>query len=579
MELSTLEKMIAVASGLKPADLVIKNCQIVDVFNQQIISGDLAITAGKIVGVGEKYSGIEEYDAKGKYVTPAFIEGHIHIESSYLSPEEFGRVVVPLGTGTVIADPHEIANVCGVQGVTYMLEAARHTVLDVQLMLPSCVPATCFEHNGAVLSAQEIETLLKREGVLGLGEMMNYTGVTKGDSEVLHKILAALKQGKVVDGHAPFLTGKALNAYATAGIHTDHECSTLAEMQERLRLGMYVQLRNGAACKNLVPLLAGVTTANFRRCLLCSDDIHPQNILQQGHINADVMTCIKEGIPPLQAITMATLNGAECYGMQDRGALAPSRRADICLWESLEDLTCPEMVWLEGVAVAEKGKYLPQVLPADITPVTNTMVVKDYSPEKLKLSLKTKQVRTIDIIPGEIITEQGQAEILLDAQGDFSYNPQEDLVKVAVIERHKGVGTVGLGLLRNFGLKRGAIAVTVAHDSHNIIVAGTNNSDMDVAVQRIIAMQGGIVLVVEGNSLAEMPLPIAGLMSNKRVEEVARTLADIHAKAHAVLGISKQVDPLMTLSFMALPVIPHLKLTDEGLFDVDKFSLVDMEIK
>lgn len=579
MSVAELEKKIAWALGEEQTDLVIKNCRMVDVYNHKIQEGSVAISKGKIVGLGEGYVGREEYDAKGRYLVPAFIESHIHIESSYLSPEEFAKVVVPLGTGTIIADPHEIANVCGAKGIKYMAKAAAQTPLDVKLMLPSCVPATNFEHSGATLDADEVKRLLEEESVWGLGEMMNYPGLLHKEQDTLQKIEAALSLGKIIDGHAPFLTKQELVAYASSGIKTDHECSTVGELTERISLGMYVQLRNGAACSNLKPLLKGVTAANYRRCLLCSDDIHPQNILHRGHINADVKICIEEGLTPFQAISMATLNVAECYKLKDRGALAPGLRADFCLWEDLTLQGAPHKVWLAGKLVAQDGTYLPETVKASIEDVANTMHVKGYELEKLKLKLTQKKVRTIKILPGEVITECGSATIATDAAGDFLFNPHQDIVKIAVLERHKGLGTVGVGLLENFTLKRGALAVTVAHDSHNLIVTGTNNADMDLAVRTLLEMGGGICLVLHNEVIAKLPLPLAGLMSTLSAQEVEAALEEIHALCHKELGIGFGVDPLITLSFMALPVIPHLKITDQGLFDVDKFSFCELELQ
>ena len=577
MELNELQELIAVAAQQKKADLLIKNCQWVDVYSQEIKKGDIAIYKDKIAGVGENYSGVEEYDAKGMYVTPSFIEGHVHIESSYLSPEEFARMVVPLGTGTVIADPHEIANVCGVAGIKYMLAAAQNTALDIKFMVPSCVPSTPFEHSGANITAEDIAALLPQQGILGLGEVMNYPGVVQGEKTTLEKILVTSKRKMVIDGHSPCLAGAGLAAYSAAGIHTDHECSTVREMLERITMGMYVQLRNGSAGRNLRTLVKGVNINNFRRCLLCSDDIHPQDVLVRGYINGGVRFCIEEGLTPVQAITMATLNAAECYGLTDRGALAPGKRADFTLWPDLQSFDIPVSVWFKGKQVAREGKYLPYLPKTPIASVRNSMHVANYSVDKLRLHLTTNKVRTIDIIPGEIVTLQGEATVKLDAEGDFVFNPQQDLIKLAVVERHHGLGTVGLGLLKNFGLKQGAIAVSVAHDSHNIIVAGVSNVDMDRAVQELIKIEGGIAIVLNGKVVISLPLPIAGLMSEKGADQVQKELENVHHLAHSVLGVSQQVDPLMTLSFMALPVIPHIKLTDEGLFDVDKFAFVKME--
>jgi len=577
MKFNELQELIAVAAKQKKADLVIKNCQWVDVYNQQINTGDIAIYKDKIAGIGKGYSGVEEYDAEGMYATPSFIEGHVHIESSYLSPEEFARMVVPLGTGTIMADPHEITNVCGLTGIKYMMDAAKNTALDVRFMIPSCVPSTPFEHSGATITSEDIAKLLPKKEVQGLAEVMNYPAVVQGDLDTLKKIQATRQEKLVIDGHSPCLTGEGLAAYKAAGISTDHECSSLEEMHERIAMGFYVLLRNGSAGRNLRTLVKGVTNNNFRRCLLCSDDIHPQDVFTRGYINGDVRLCIEEGIAPLQAITLATLNPAECYRLSDRGALVPGKRADICLWPDLKSFDVPNCVWSRGQLVAKGGKYLPYLAKTPIDPVRNTMNVGKFSVDKLKLHLKSHKVRTIDVIPGEIVTEKGEATIKLDAKGDFVFDPSQDLAKLAVIERHHGLGTVGLALLKNFGLKRGAIAVSVAHDSHNIIVLGTNNKDMSKAVRKLIKIEGGLAIALDGKIQISLPLPIAGLMSEKRADQVQKELEKVHQLAHSVLGVGHQIDPIMTLSFMSLPVIPHIKLTDEGLFDVDKFHFINME--
>ncbi|MDD3395658.1 MAG: adenine deaminase [Acidaminococcaceae bacterium] len=573
----SLQKLIQVARGLLPADLVLKNCKIVDVYNQKLIYGDIAIVDGIIAGVGGDYEGESIIDAQGQYALPGLIEGHIHIESSYLTPEEFGHLVVPLGTTTIIADPHEIVNVAGLKGLDYMLRAAEETVLDIKYMLPSCVPATPFEHAGAIVNAADMEQPLKKSQIIGLGEFMNYPGVLTAEPEVLRKLEAAKRAGKLIDGHCPGLLGKDLMAYAAVGIHTEHECSTIEEMTARLALGMYVMLRNGSACHNLRNLLPGVTAKNLRRCLLCSDDLHAKTIFDKGHLNASLRLCVKEGMNPLEAITMATLNAAECFRLYDRGALAPGLRADIALWPDLKEFRYPSSVYIEGKQVAQAGHYSLPFKRAAIESVNNSVYLQNFTENKLCLHLKGNKVRTIKVLPGEVVTEKGLAVVNSNAEGDFVYNPQKNIVKVAVVERHQHTGNVGVALLQGFGLKRGAIAVSVAHDSHNIIVAGVSNSDMFKAIEEIKNIQGGIAIVLDGHVLSSMPLPVGGIMSDQSGIWVEEQLQHIHVVAHQKLGIEPGIDPVMTLSFMSLPVIPKLKLTDMGLFDVEKFEFITVE--
>lgn len=376
MKKEELKKLIDTAAGRIPADLVIKNAKIVNVFSGKIQEGDVAVSGGQIAGIGE-YDGEEVVDAAGKYVVPGFIDSHIHIESAYVSPEEIGRLLVPHGGTTIIADPHEIVNVCGITGLDYMMEAAKGTALDVKYVLPSCVPATPVEHSGAEINAPEMEEPIKREGILGLGEFMNFPGVINADDSVLDKLMVAKNEGKIIDGHGPGITGKELNAYAAARILADHECSTVEEMEDRLERGMYILLRQGSACHNLRPLLKGVTPENSRRCLLCSDDRQPKTILHEGHLDNHLRICVEEGLDAVTAIRMATLNAAECFGLTDRGAVAPGYRADLVLLDDLKDFGV-EKVWIEGQLVADQGSYLPEIHVHDISSVKGSVVVKDF---------------------------------------------------------------------------------------------------------------------------------------------------------------------------------------------------------
>ena len=575
MEKQELEKMIDVAMSRKSADLVIKNCKVIDVYSGTISIGDIAISDGMIAGVGT-YDGPHTIDAGGAYAAPGFIDSHIHIESSYVTPEEIGRLLVPCGATTIIADPHEIVNVCGIKGMNYMLDASEETALDIKYMLPSCVPATPFEHSGAVIDAAAMAEPLKDERIIGLGEFMNYPGVIAAADSDLDKIMAAKCAGKLIDGHSPRVSGKELNAYAAAQIHTDHECATVEEMEERIARGIYVLMRQGSACHDLVNLLKGVTPFNSRRCLLCSDDRQPKTILELGHLDDHLRICVREGIDPMTALRMATLNAAECFRLYDRGAIAPGLRADIVLLHNLDDFYVKQ-VFIKGRLVAADGRYLLPVKRVDSGPVQNSFHVKDFSENKLKLNLKGDKVHVIDILPGGVVTGKGTAEIRRDSNGDFVHNPEEDIVKVAVVERHQGTGNVAVSLLRGYGIKEGAVALSIAHDSHNIIVVGTSDSDMTYAVEQLIAQNGGIILVKRGEVKEAMPMPIGGIMSDQSGEYVERSLIRIHEAASSELGISDSVEPVMTLCFMSLAVIPELKLTDMGLFDVTKFQFISLE--
>lgn len=570
-----LKKLIDVAAGRAPAELVIKNCQVVDVYNATVIKGDIAACEGLIAGVGQ-YTGEREINANGLYAAPGFIDSHIHIESSYVSPEEFGRLVVPHGTTTIISDPHEITNVCGLAGLEYMIAASRGTALDILLMLPSCVPATPFEHAGATLAARDMETVIRRDEILGLGEFMNFPGVVGADSGVLDKLMAAINSNKIIDGHSPGLAGNALNAYASAGIHTDHECSTVEEMQDRIARGMYVLMRQGSACHNLAALLKALTPRNSRRCLLCSDDCQPKTILSDGHIDNHLRLCVRAGIDPIAAIQMASLNAAECYGLKDRGAIAPGLRADIVLLNNLADFAAVK-VFIAGREAAADGKYLPPVIRHDISATKGRFRVRDFSEDRLKLTIRSGKAHVITMIPGGVVTANETAEITRDENGAFVYDPGRDIVKIAVVERHHNTGNVAVALLKGYGIKRGAVALSIAHDSHNIIVVGVSDADMAFAVQKLIDQDGGIVLVKEQTVLESLPMPIAGLMSDRSGEWVDEKLTRIHETAVEALGVSPQLEPVMTLCFMSLPVIPELKLTDMGLFDVNRFEFIDIE--
>ncbi|MDR2477682.1 MAG: adenine deaminase [Treponema sp.] len=581
MDKNTLQRLIAVAAGKMPADLVIRGGLIANVYTGRFVPGDLVVAEGLVATIGEpgSYEGMEIVDAGGQYVLPAFIDGHMHIESTFLAPPELARLLVPRGTVTIVADPHEAANIRGLAGIDYMLAASEGIVLDIKFMAPSCVPCTPYEHNGATLDAAALAGPLAHERVLGLGEMMDYEGVINGKSEVLDKIVLALNRGKFVDGHSPGLRGRGLSAYMAGMIHTDHECSTLEEMNRRLEMGMYVMLRQGSACHDLRKLIPGVNAANSRRCVLCADDLQPHTIFEEGHIDNDLRICVEEGLDPMTALRMATLNAAECFGLRDRGGFAPGLRADAALVHDLRDFHVGK-VFVKGRLAAEDGRMLaPEPPRTDDAPLRASFHVKDFSAKKLAMALTSDEVWVIDVSPGSVVTGKGRAVIRRDGSGNLVFDPAPGVAKIAVVERHQNTGNVGLGLIRGYGIRRGAVAISMSHDSHNIIVVGVNDADMALAVERLIALGGGAILVMDGAVLEEMPLPLAGIMSDQNGEWVDRKLESLEQKAVEELGVNTGVEPLMTLCFMSLPVIPDLKITDMGLFDTAAFTFIPVEAK
>lgn len=577
MEKQKLIKLIDVAAGRKKADLVLKNAKIVDVFQAKILIGDIAISDGYIAGIGGSYQGVEERNYTGKYVAPGFIEAHIHIESSYVSPEEFSRVFIPRGTTTILADPHEIVNVAGLKGLDYMVNAAKNAKMDIRYMMPPCVPATNFETSGADLYADDMEDALKTGEVDGLAELMNFPGVINADDKMIDEILMAKKYGARIDGHAPQVVGKDLNAYIAAGPANDHECSTLEEAEERLARGMYLLLREGSVTQDLRKLLPIVNTANSRRCLLSGDDVQAKTAINKGHLDNSIRICIDEGLNPITAIQMATLNPAEYCGLNDRGAIAPGRRADMVVFESLENFAVEE-TYILGEKLSQGNKYLGEVNYYPIDSVESSMHVKDFTREKLQLHLNSDKVRAIGVVPGEVLTTEEHVTVKRDGDGNFVYNDQEDVTKIVVVERHHNTGNVNVNLLSGYGIKAGAIAISIGHDSHNIIATGTNDDDIFMAVNELIKQEGGAVVVKDEKVISRMELKIAGLMCNLPAEKMIAQQDALDEAVHEELGVPDNVNPVMTLSFMPLAVIPKLKITDKGLVDVEKNAFVSNEL-
>ena len=571
-----IKHLIDVASKRKKTEILLKNCKIINVFSNEIIEGNLAIDSGKIIGIGD-YQGLIEIDLEGKYLSPGLIDSHVHMESSMVLPSQFARAVVPKGTTSVITDPHEIANVCGLEGIKFMMESTKDLPLNVYYMLPSCVPATPFENSGARLEAKELKTLIDNPMVLGLGEMMNYPGVIEGDSKVIDKLKLVQDYNKVIDGHSPDIKNERLNAYIIGGVKTDHECSTVDEMNDRLRRGMYISIREGSAAKNLEVLIKGVTLENERRCLFCTDDRHPEDIIKSGHIDNNIRMAIKKGIDPIIAIKMATINVCECYGIKNLGAIAPGYDADLIVIDSLEDFNILEVI-KDGKFVAKDGKPLFSVKKEDTEKVSNTINFKKIYEEDLKIKLTSNHVNVMKLLPHSLLTKKVIRKIERDEKDYFKFNGEKDILKLVVIERHNATGNIGFSLVENFNLKKGAIASTVSNYSHNILVIGDNDHDIYLAIEEIKKIKGGVVIVSKGEILEKLELPIAGLISDKPIEEVKDILEKMHKIAHDRLKVNKDIDPFMTLAFLALPVIPEIKITDKGLFDVVNFKFIDISV-
>jgi adenine deaminase len=559
------------ARGLRPAQTLFTNLRWINVFTGVWETESIAVLDGVIVGVGD-YQAEKTVDLQGAFVAPGLIDGHVHIESSMLVPHAFARIVLPKGTTSVVADPHEIANVCGRQGIEYMLKDAKLSPLSVFLMIPSCVPATPFETAGARLEATDIRALKNKKGILGLGEVMDYPAVLSSEEGMKKKLLAM--KDRVIDGHSPGLVGKDLQAYVASGIQTDHESSLLSDLEERVRLGMYVHLREGSQTRNVSDLLPGVTEANHRRLLFCTDDKHPSDILEEGHINFNVNLALAYGIDFLTAIRMATINVADAYGLSSKGAIAPGRDADFIVFDDRKKLE-PKAVYVKGLKVAEQGKARFFQNSADASFVRDTIRLGELPPS-LDLKLKSLKVHVIGLIENNVTTTD-RIETVKVEKGRFVHDEAVDILKLCVFERHTASGRVGMGLVKGYGLKNGAIAMSVAHDSHNVIAIGSSDEDIRKAVQTIASMEGGIAVVSSGTVLGKLRLEIAGLMTEEDPLVVKETLERLD-KAARKLGVSAAIaDPFLQLAFLALPVIPDLKLTDYGLFDVKQFRHIEIE--
>lgn len=555
------KKLIDVATGRDKAELVFKNVKYLNVFTNRFVTADVAITSGYVAGIGD-YNGENEIDCTGRYLVPGFIDSHIHLESSIVSPKTFSRVVSAHGTTAVVTDPHEITNVLGTDGIEYMLKATENLPIDVFFVIPSCVPASPFDENGAVINHLDTEKYMDNPRVLGLAEMMNFPGTVGGDGEIIKMILSAENSGKVTDGHAPGLGGKSLNAYAAAGVMSDHECTTAEEALEKLSLGQYIMIRQGTAGRNLealVPLLNGDT---YTRCLFATDDKHPGELSENGHIDYIIKKAISSGVKPEIAYKVASFNAAQYFNLPQRGAIAPGYIADIVLLDDIQNV--------EISAVYKNGK-MPELTVkenSDVDSALNARARRTMNTAKItekSIGITKSSEKVIGLINGQIVTtDEGEAE---------SIDIQNDILKVCVVERHKNTGHIGRCYIKGYGLKSGAVATSIAHDSHNIIAVGTNDSDIVTAVNTIIDMGGGMVVVNNGSVVESLPLEIAGLMTDADIDYVNGKIDSLKQAAYS-LGVNKNIDPFMTLSFVSLPVIPHIKLTTLGVVDVDKFELL-----
>ncbi len=575
-----IEKKIAAAAGRLKADTLFINGKIIDVFTGRIINENLAVKNGYFCGFGD-YEAEKIIDLKSRYISPGFVDAHVHIESSMVTPAEFAKAVLPLGTTSVIADPHEIANVLGIDGIEFMMRSADTQLMNILFAFPSCVPATSMETSGAILDAEKIKPMLFNDRIIALAEMMNYPGVIFTDPDVMAKIKECRNVRKPVDGHAPGLTGKELAAYAAGGILSDHECTNAKEAMEKMSLGMHIMIREGTCAKNLSNLLPAVNDQTWPCMMWCTDDRHPDDILNQGHIDHSIRKAVRSGIEPVRAIQMATINPARYFNLNNIGAIAPGRRADFVVFQDLYDLRTKK-VYTKGFLIGENGEFCLDSESTQAAPVISSISSSVSYPESMNLDITTidlsipvqgKYIKVIEAVPYQVVTNKFVAEIS-EEHGFAVSDIKRDILKIAVIERYSGDTGIGKGFIKGFGLLRGAIASSVAHDSHNIIVAGTNDTDMIKAVKTVKDMGGGFSVVCDNQITASLSLPVAGLMSEKPMAIIQRKMHKITA-AVKKLG-SPLKDPFMTLGFLALPVIPKLKITDKGLVDVEQFKIVNL---
>lgn len=562
-QLAAKQRLIAVAAGREKADLVLKNAKYLNVFSNEFLCGDIAVANGLIAGVG-KYDGKTEIDVSGKLVLPGFIDAHIHLESSMVTPAEFAKAVVAHGTTTVITDPHEITNVMGIDGVEYMIQASQNLPIDVHFMMPSCVPATEIDESGAELDCKDIDLYLDNKKVLGLAEMMNYVGVINGDKNVLSKIVTSQAHHKKIDGHAPELSGNDLNAYIAAGVYSDHECSTFENALEKLRKGQFIMIREGTAAHNLKALMPLLTQQYYSRCMFATDDKHPSDLLYGGHIDYIVKQALKNGADPIVALKTATHHAARYFLLNNKGAIASGYLADIVVVDNLEDFNV-ETVFKRGKLVFDgevKDFSVPTVDEKLAEKCFDTFHLDSVTPSSFKVDGK---LGLIGLVGGELLTRNLGTADKIDVEND--------ILKIACIERHKGTNHIGVGYVKGYSLKSGAVATSVAHDSHNIITVGCNDDDIAVAVNAIKDSKGGIAVVENGKIKALLELPIAGLMSDEPLTTVNEKLENAKSSAYE-LGADKSIDPFMTLSFLSLPVIPSLRITTKGVFDAENWKML-----
>lgn len=566
------KKILKMARGAIPAELVLKNGSIVDVFNERLIKSDIAIAKGKILGIGD-YQGLKEVDIEDNIISPGFIDGHLHLESAMVKVEEFAAWVISRGTTTIFADPHEISNVAGIEGIKYILESGNQLPWNFNLMLPSCVPATSNETSGASLSAEKLAVLVDEEGVFGLGEVMDFVAVINGEQGLWDKI--DLMKDRFIDGHAPGLSGKDLNTYLLAGIRADHECTVESEAIEKVSKGMYVMIREGSVTRDLINLLPAVNNCNLARFMFATDDRNPGDLYQDGHMNFLIKKAVHSGMTSIRAIKLATINTANALRLDNVGAIVPGYKADLVILDNLNDFNVKK-VFKDGKLVAENERLvvdLPEKKAGKAKKIFKSVNIGSLNKEKFDLPSYNKY-RAMVLIKDKVITDQ--EEIVFKNKVKSSDLIAQNLVKIAVVERHKKTGNVGLGLLKGFGLQKGALALSIGHDSHNIIVVGLNSFDMYKAVQKIDELQGGIVIAKQGEIINYLPLEIAGLMSKKSIPETAKKLEQMK-RIISSMGVVHR-NPFMTLSFMALPVIPSLKITDQGLFDVEENKFVKVGV-